>query len=89
MLRGALRLALPVAYPLFSSVGTVTSRSSQQAWDFSCAVVVPVLLFAFLYLTQASTCRADVSQVGASPLGLRLPPIPADQSVHLQEGPFP
>ena len=30
-------------------------------------------------MSQASTCRADVSQVGASPQGLRLPPFPADQ----------
>ena len=47
---------------------------------------MPVLLFAFLYVTQASTCHADVSQVGTSPLGLRFPPFPADQSVRLQEG---
>ena len=41
---------------------------------------MPVLLFAFLYVTQASTCHADVSQVGTSPLGLRFPPFPAYQS---------
>ena len=37
-------------------------------------------------VSQASTCRADVSQVGTSPQGLRPSPFPADPIECLQEG---
>ena len=61
-------------------------------WDFCFAVVG--LSPPLLPLSQVSFCRADASQVGASPLGSRLSPIktsalepyPAIPSLHQPEG---